>query len=263
MSKWIYFILLLAIFSYFVYSAKSPAEFEITGTACITSSCLVAQKAAFDLNVIPQGKTEISNIRVESDAIKSETINIIPRHNSPLLAVSFALKDTLEEKNYTLNIKAEVVPSGFKGFFWKIKHKLFGDDIFYSREFAVRYPAMDLELKPINEGNLEAEYNVQLRNKDRRAFTCKVRIETSPDIFVDDITLKPVVDTPDKKVYESSSVNLDVNEKSDCCQSLILKANTDEGSSTLKVLPVCTVDGTGVAITDEIKTDTWRHSKRG
>ncbi|MBI2146566.1 hypothetical protein HYU22_04460 [Candidatus Woesearchaeota archaeon] len=263
MSKWIYFLLLLAVFSYFVYSAKSPAEFEISGTSCITSSCLVAQKAAFDLNIIPNGENKVSTIWVESDAVDSETIKIIPRQNSPAMAVSFALKDTLEEQNYTLIVKAEVETAGFNGFFWKIKNKFFGDDTFYRQEFAVRYPAMNLELKAINEGNLEAEYNVQLRNKDRRAFTCKIRIETSPDIFIDDITLKPVIDTSERKVYESSPASIGVNEESDCCQSLIFKANTDEGSSTITVLPVCTVDGTGVVITDEIKTDTWRHSKRG
>ena len=39
--------IILIIFLYFVISAKSPIELEISGTTCLTSYCLVAQKVAF------------------------------------------------------------------------------------------------------------------------------------------------------------------------------------------------------------------------
>lgn len=262
MGKLKYIILLLLIvFSYLVYTAKSPATFEISGTSCIISTCLVGQKATFDLTITPHGKNTVTNFWIESAAIDQGTLKIIPRQNSPAQAVSFALKDTLEATNYTLDINAEIDTAGFKGFFWMIKNKWFGDDIFYSQEFRVRYPRVELKLTPISKGNLEAQYRFVLHNKDSKAFTCRLQLKTDADLFTEYSQLKLIRDTPDGKVYESPATSIGVNQNGGCCEGVLVRATTEEGTSNLEVITRCTVDGAEVILRDEIKTDNWEHRK--
>jgi len=146
--------------------------------------------------------------------------------------------------------------------FWNIKNYLWTDNTFYEVEFKVRYPIIDFELKPVNKDDLEAKYNLDFRNKDEKEINCKVKIQTSTDIFVEHHLLNPTKEDQTERIYESPYIPIKVNENGNCCNTIILNANTQEATAQIKVFPICNIDGTDVILKDHIISESWKHKSQ-
>ncbi len=265
-------LLLIGILIYLVITAEGPVEIEISETTCLTSYCLVGQKVAFNLKMTPNGQRNITNFRIESDAIEQSTLEGINRdfgsvneHSS--IPISFTLKNNLDERDYTFSIKGETTTSWFSDFFWMIKKSFIDkftnkEDVIYKQDFAVRYPEVDFEFtkKEENAEKLEATYDLDFRNKDTNVIDCKVSIETSTDAFIEHHLLNMTSEDQTKRVYESPYTDIKPNENGNCCNTILLHANTMIAEAQIIATPICRIDGSEVVLKNDLRKIWWKHN---
>lgn len=246
------FVITLAVLV--LIGGYTPTSIEIGSDTCVTSYCLVGQKVNMNINL---NGVKTNSLKVSSDAMTKDVEKDMPEiGNNP---IEFSLSTQNIEGRHFIRIEAEPESDTV----WSIRKFLLGwllgDKVVHEEYFDVRYPKIELEYTESSSSSLVKISDAHLKNKDDKQFTCKIAIETSPDISLVHSGFNKINEGEDFKLYESSLENIQSGFGSKCCTNIEFNAGTQAATAQIEIKPVCSIDGNYVSIENQRKLLSWQH----